>query len=105
MNTVIQLCRTPMPLTTGRHQFGFHATVPENSPSSYESQFGTIRYTIKVTMVANSQQATVAEVFPFLVVTKSYFDDIPSAIMRQIEYKDEGNKYISKKSIKIIIFS
>uniref|UniRef100_A0AC35ETM7 Arrestin C-terminal-like domain-containing protein n=1 Tax=Panagrolaimus sp. PS1159 TaxID=55785 RepID=A0AC35ETM7_9BILA len=89
MNTAIQLCRAPMPLRAGRHQFSFHATVPENAPSSFESQFGTIRYTIKITMVSNSQQATIAEVFPFLVVTKSYFDDIPSAIMRQIEYKDE----------------
>ena len=81
-----------MPLRTGRHQFSFHVVIPENAPSSYESQFGTIRYTIKVSMISNTQQASTAEVFPFLVVTKSYFDDIPSAIMRQIEYKDEGNE-------------
>ena len=40
-------------------------------------------------MIANTQQATLSEIFPFLVVSKSYLDEIPSAIMRQIEYKDE----------------
>lgn len=78
-----------MPLKTGRHQFGFQIVIPDSCPSSYESQFGTIRYTIRVNMVSNLQSATLNEVFPFLVVSRSYFDDVPSAIMRQIEYKDE----------------
>ncbi|KAE9552768.1 hypothetical protein FO519_004030 [Halicephalobus sp. NKZ332] len=89
INVVINLCKNAMALRTGRHQFGFQVVIPEFCPSSYESQFGTIRYTVRINMVANSQQATITEVFPFLVVSKSYLDDIPSAIMRQIEYKDE----------------
>uniref|UniRef100_A0AC34PWH5 Arrestin C-terminal-like domain-containing protein n=1 Tax=Panagrolaimus sp. JU765 TaxID=591449 RepID=A0AC34PWH5_9BILA len=89
MNVVVNLCHSIMPLKTGRHQFGFQIVIPDSCPSSYESQFGTIRYTIRVNMVSNLQSATLNEVFPFLVVSRSYFDDVPSAIMRQIEYKDE----------------
>lgn len=34
-------------------------------------------------------KATAVEIFPFLVVASSYFDDIPTAAMQQIDYKDE----------------
>lgn len=43
-------------LPVGRHQFPLRIFVPETAPSSYESQFGTNRYTIKVVLKTNSEQ-------------------------------------------------
>lgn len=40
----------------GRHQFPIQVQIPENAPSSYESQFGTIRYAVKVVLLTNSDQ-------------------------------------------------
>lgn len=40
----------------GRHQFPMRVLIPEDAPSSYESEFGSIRYTIKVALKANSEQ-------------------------------------------------
>ena len=36
-----------MPLLAGRHEFPFTFTLPPNLPSSYESCYGEIRYTVK----------------------------------------------------------
>uniref|UniRef100_A0A7E4ZVU3 Arrestin_C domain-containing protein n=1 Tax=Panagrellus redivivus TaxID=6233 RepID=A0A7E4ZVU3_PANRE len=85
----LNLVQQSTPLGQGRHQFSFIADIPKNAPSSYESQFGTIRYTIRISLISNTANATLSELFPFLVVTRAYFDDLPSAIMRQIEYTDE----------------
>uniref|UniRef100_A0A9J2PEL3 Arrestin C-terminal-like domain-containing protein n=1 Tax=Ascaris lumbricoides TaxID=6252 RepID=A0A9J2PEL3_ASCLU len=76
-------------LPVGRHQFPLRIFVPETAPSSYESQFGTNRYTIKVVLKTNSEQSTCSEVFPFIVVARSFFDDIPQNVMKNVEFKDE----------------
>uniref|UniRef100_A0A915BYD9 Arrestin C-terminal-like domain-containing protein n=2 Tax=Parascaris TaxID=6254 RepID=A0A915BYD9_PARUN len=76
-------------LPVGRHQFPLRIFVPETAPSSYESQFGTNRYTIKVVLKTNSEQSTCTEVFPFIVVARSFFDDIPQSVMKNVEFKDE----------------
>ncbi|VDM41203.1 unnamed protein product [Toxocara canis] len=76
-------------LPAGRHQFPLRVFIPETAPSSYESQFGNTRYTIKVVLKTNSEQSTCTEVFPFVVVARLFFDDIPQNIMQNIEFKDE----------------
>ncbi|VDK28618.1 unnamed protein product [Gongylonema pulchrum] len=73
----------------GRRQFPIRIPIPEDAPSSYESEFGSIRYTIKVVLKTNSDQSTCTEIFPFAVTARSFFDNIPVNIMRNIEYKDE----------------
>ncbi|KHN75826.1 Arrestin domain-containing protein 15 [Toxocara canis] len=76
-------------LPAGRHQFPLRVFIPETAPSSNESQFGNTRYTIKVVLKTNSEQSTCTEVFPFVVVARLFFDDIPQNIMQNIEFKDE----------------
>ncbi|CAD5215662.1 unnamed protein product [Bursaphelenchus okinawaensis] len=89
LNATVPLCPPGMQLKPGRHQFPFRVRVPPSAPSSYESQFGVIRYTCRVVLMTNSEQSTAVEVFPFVVVSTSYFDEIPSAVMQPIDYKDE----------------
>ncbi|KIH53922.1 hypothetical protein ANCDUO_15934 [Ancylostoma duodenale] len=50
------LCPPGMPITVGKHQFPLQVLIPEDAPSSYESQFGTVRYQIKVVLSANTEQ-------------------------------------------------
>ncbi|KAI6240144.1 Arrestin-C domain-containing protein [Aphelenchoides fujianensis] len=85
----VSLCTPGTPISPGRHQFNLHVQIPASLPSSYESQFGAIRYTVRVILLTNSEQATAVEIFPFYVVASSFFDDIPSAVMQPIDYKDE----------------
>uniref|UniRef100_A0A1I7ST79 Arrestin_C domain-containing protein n=1 Tax=Bursaphelenchus xylophilus TaxID=6326 RepID=A0A1I7ST79_BURXY len=89
LNATVNLCPQGLTLGPGRHQFPFRVGIPPNAPSSYESQFGVIRYTVRVVLMTNSEQSTAVEIFPFIVVSTSYFDDIPSAVMQPIDYKDE----------------
>ncbi|KAH7699973.1 Protein ARRD-15 b [Aphelenchoides avenae] len=89
MQVTVPLCPQGVQLKPGRHQFQLHVPIAENAPSSYESQFGTIRYFVKVTLLTNSEQSSAIEVFPFAVLSRVYFDDIPNATMQRIDYKDE----------------
>uniref|UniRef100_A0A914HSG5 Arrestin C-terminal-like domain-containing protein n=1 Tax=Globodera rostochiensis TaxID=31243 RepID=A0A914HSG5_GLORO len=88
LNIVVPLCQQPMELSPGRHKFGLRVTIPDSVPSSFESQFGSIRYSIKVQLIGNAEHCSAVEVFPFLVLAKSYFDDIPHAIIH-FDYQDE----------------
>ncbi|KAL3117079.1 hypothetical protein niasHT_007482 [Heterodera trifolii] len=88
LRMVVPLCHQPMELSPGRHKFGLRVTIPDSVPSSFESQFGSIRYSIKVQLVGNAEHCSAVEVFPFLVLAKSYFDDIPHAI-KHFDYQDE----------------
>ncbi|KAK6060987.1 collagen triple helix repeat protein [Cooperia oncophora] len=40
----LALCPPGTPIPCGKHQFPLQVLIPENAPSSYESQFGSIRY-------------------------------------------------------------
>ncbi|WKX93766.1 hypothetical protein Q1695_011212 [Nippostrongylus brasiliensis] len=83
------LCPPGMPLTAGKHQFPLQVAIPENAPSSYESQFGSIRYHIKVVLTANSDQASRSEVFPIVVLSRSSFDQVPMNVLSPIDFRDE----------------
>ncbi|KAI6215282.1 hypothetical protein M3Y94_00367400 [Aphelenchoides besseyi] len=88
--TTIPLCPYGKSIDPGRnHQFPLRVKIPENLPSSYESQFGAIRYTVRVILLTNSEQATAVEIFPFHVIASSTFDEIPAAVLQPIDYKDE----------------
>ncbi|MFH4979585.1 hypothetical protein AB6A40_006294 [Gnathostoma spinigerum] len=85
----IPLMANGSPMPVGRHQFPIRFRIPESAPSSYESQFGTIRYTIKVVLKTNSEQSTCTEVFPLNVISRSYFDELPQATLQELRYCDE----------------
>uniref|UniRef100_A0A8R1HQ55 Arrestin C-terminal-like domain-containing protein n=1 Tax=Caenorhabditis japonica TaxID=281687 RepID=A0A8R1HQ55_CAEJA len=89
IDTQVQLCDPGMCLPVGKHQFPVQIRIPANCPSSYESQFGSVRYQMKVDLVANSEQASCSEVFPLVIFIRSYFDDIPLNVMSPIDFKDE----------------
>uniref|UniRef100_A0A914E584 Arrestin C-terminal-like domain-containing protein n=1 Tax=Acrobeloides nanus TaxID=290746 RepID=A0A914E584_9BILA len=89
LNSLVPLGHSGTMIRPGRHQFPFQVLIPESAPSSYESQFGTIRYAVKISLLTNSDQSTTSETFPFHVIARSYFEDVPLALMKQIEYKDE----------------
>ena len=89
LNIVVPLCQRPMELAPGRHKFGLRVAIPETLPSSYESQFGSIRYSIRLQLLGNGDHSSAIEVFPFLVLAKSYLDEVPQAVMRHIDYEDE----------------
>ncbi|CAD6185784.1 unnamed protein product [Caenorhabditis auriculariae] len=89
IDTVVPLCEPGTAIGVGKHQFPFQVRIPANSPSSYESQFGSIRYQMKVELNANTEQATCSEVFPIVVLTRSFFDDIPANVLSPIDFKDE----------------
>ncbi|VDO05196.1 unnamed protein product [Haemonchus placei] len=54
----VALCPPDMPIPAGKHQFPLQVMIPENVPSSYESQFGSVRYQIKVVLTANTDQVS-----------------------------------------------
>ncbi|KAF7634703.1 Arrestin_C domain-containing protein [Meloidogyne graminicola] len=87
----IPLCQRNVNLSPGRHRFNLHVNIPETAPSSLESQFGSIRYTIRLQLIGNAEHCSALEVFPFLVVAKSYLDQLPLAILKHIDYEDEIN--------------
>ncbi|CAB3402450.1 unnamed protein product [Caenorhabditis bovis] len=89
LDTSVQLCETGVCLPVGKHQFPIQVRIPANAPSSYESQFGSIRYQMKIDLSANTEQASCSEVFPLVVVMRSFFDDVPSNVMSPIDFKDE----------------
>ncbi|KAK0424166.1 hypothetical protein QR680_008524 [Steinernema hermaphroditum] len=90
LNTVISLASsTSAVISPGRHQFPFQIPIPAECPTSYESQFGTIRYTLSVRVTTNSEATSATQSFPFYVFAKSFFDDFPSTVLRPIENKDE----------------
>ncbi|TKR96987.1 hypothetical protein L596_010922 [Steinernema carpocapsae] len=76
-------------ISPGRHQFPFQIPIPPDCPTSYESQFGTIRYTLTVRVTTNSEVTNATQTFPFYVFTKSFFDDFPSGLLKPMENKDE----------------
>ncbi|KAK5975975.1 hypothetical protein GCK32_018699 [Trichostrongylus colubriformis] len=55
-HTHLALCPPGTPIPAGKHQFPLQVMIPENAPSSYESQFGSIRYQVKVVLTANTEQ-------------------------------------------------
>ncbi|KAL6734675.1 hypothetical protein Aduo_005189 [Ancylostoma duodenale] len=83
------LCPPGMPITVGKHQFPLQVLIPEDAPSSYESQFGTVRYQIKVVLSANTEQASCTEVFPIVVLARSFFDQVPINVLSPIDFRDE----------------
>jgi len=92
LNVFLPLCpanQVDTALKPGRHQFSMRVLIPDTAPSSYESQFGSVRYTIKISLVTNAEHSSCTEVFPFIVVSRSSFDEIPQAIMKNIDYRDE----------------
>nr|CAD2180770.1 unnamed protein product [Meloidogyne enterolobii] len=91
VHIVVPLCQRKIVLNPGRHRFNLRVNIPETAPSSLESQFGSIRYTIRLQMVGNAEHCSALEIFPFLVLAKSYLDQVPQAILRHIDYEDEIN--------------
>lgn len=59
MKAFIPLMARGTAIPVGRHCFPLRIVIPENVPSSYESEFGSIRYTIKVTLKSNSEQVSI----------------------------------------------
>ena len=50
---------TPSKINTkhsGRHQFPLRVMIPGSAPSSFDSQFGAIRYSVRVILLTNSEQ-------------------------------------------------
>lgn len=89
IDTQVQLCDSGTCLPVGKHQFPVQIRIPLNCPSSYESQFGSIRYQMKVELRASTDQASCSEVFPLVILTRSFFDDVPLNAMSPIDFKDE----------------
>uniref|UniRef100_A0A7I4Y070 Arrestin_C domain-containing protein n=2 Tax=Haemonchus contortus TaxID=6289 RepID=A0A7I4Y070_HAECO len=85
----VALCPPDTPIPAGKHQFPLQVMIPENVPSSYESQFGSVRYQIKVVLTANTDQASCSEVFPIVVLARSFFDQVPVNILSPIDFRDE----------------
>lgn len=46
-------------------------------------------FTMMITVFIKKLQSTCTEVFPFVVIARTFFDDVPKNIMKNIEYKDE----------------
>lgn len=55
LHVVVPLCQHPMELSPGRHKFGLRLNIPDALPSSFESQFGSIRYSIRLQLVGNAE--------------------------------------------------
>ncbi|KAE9415925.1 hypothetical protein Angca_004397 [Angiostrongylus cantonensis] len=89
MHAQLALCTPGMPISVGKHQFPLQMMIPETVPSSYESQFGSIRYHVKVVLTANNGQASCSRVFPIVVVARSFFDDLPMNVLSPIDFRDE----------------
>ncbi|KAJ1346587.1 Arrestin domain-containing protein 15 [Parelaphostrongylus tenuis] len=89
IHTQVPLCAPGMSISVGKHQFPFQMTIPESAPSSFESQFGSIRYYVKVVLTANNDQASCSGVFPITVVARSFFDDVPMNVLSPIDFRDE----------------
>uniref|UniRef100_A0A1I7YER7 Arrestin_C domain-containing protein n=1 Tax=Steinernema glaseri TaxID=37863 RepID=A0A1I7YER7_9BILA len=90
LNTVISLAGSGSSvISPGRHQYPFQIPVPAECPTSYESQFGSIRYSLTVRVTTNSEATSATQTFPFYVFTKSFFDDFPISVLRPMETKDE----------------
>ncbi|CAI5445886.1 unnamed protein product [Caenorhabditis angaria] len=89
IDTQIQLCEPGTCLPVGKHQFPIQIQIPANAPSSYESQFGSVRYQMKVDLSASTEQASSSEVFPLVVLNRSFFDEVPLNVMSPIDFKDE----------------
>lgn len=66
---LIPLCTTMLPLKPGKHRFQIKVAIPENLPSSFESQFGSVRYTIKLTLITNAQHVLI---FIYLIYNIHY---------------------------------
>uniref|UniRef100_A0A0N4ZAV2 Arrestin_C domain-containing protein n=1 Tax=Parastrongyloides trichosuri TaxID=131310 RepID=A0A0N4ZAV2_PARTI len=81
--------KNPMNMVKGFYQFPFSFRVPDGCPNSYESEFGSIRYSIRVVLKLDYETAIVEENFPFYVFNKTYFDDLPISMLRKLVYKDE----------------
>lgn len=58
IDTQVQLCDSGTCLPVGKHQFPVQIRIPLNCPSSYESQFGSIRYQMKVELRASTDQVS-----------------------------------------------
>ena len=56
INAHIPLLASGTCLREGRHQFPIRVLIPDYVPSSFESQFGTVRYAIKVILRTRSEQ-------------------------------------------------
>lgn len=54
LNIIIPLCSPMLELKPGRHRFQMRVAIPDNTPSSFESQFGSISYTIKLNLFTNA---------------------------------------------------
>ncbi|KAK6018032.1 hypothetical protein OSTOST_16432, partial [Ostertagia ostertagi] len=85
----LALCPPGTPIPAGKHQFPLQVLIPENAPSSYESQFGSVRYQVKVILTANTEQASCSEVFPIVVLARSFFDQVPVNVLSPIDFRDE----------------
>jgi hypothetical protein len=56
LNCTVQLCAPGTAIPPGRHQFPLRVMIPSSAPSSFDSQFGTIRYSVRVILLTNSEQ-------------------------------------------------
>ncbi|CEF59352.1 Arrestin-like, N-terminal domain and Arrestin C-terminal-like domain and Arrestin, C-terminal domain and Immunoglobulin E-set domain-containing protein [Strongyloides ratti] len=81
--------KNPMHMVKGFYQFPFSFRVPDGCPNSYESEFGSVRYSIRVVLKLDYETAIVEENFPFYVFNKTHFDDLPISMLRKLVYKDE----------------
>ncbi|KAI6215779.1 hypothetical protein M3Y94_00424800 [Aphelenchoides besseyi] len=84
LRNLMSLCPSGTTVLTGRNQFPFHFHLPKDLPSSYESAFGSIRYSVRVKLTIESEKKQLVESFPFFVISSSSFDEIPQSLMRPI---------------------
>lgn len=56
LNCTVQLCAPGTAIPPGRHQFPLRVMIPSSAPSSFDSQFGAIRYSVRVILLTNSEQ-------------------------------------------------
>ncbi|PAV77029.1 hypothetical protein WR25_06591 isoform F [Diploscapter pachys] len=89
LDTRIPILQRGECIEMGKTQYPIQVKIPEECLSSYESQFGTIRYQMKIDLIATTEQASCSEIFPIVVLSRSFFDDIPANIMSPIDFKDE----------------
>uniref|UniRef100_A0A914V579 Arrestin C-terminal-like domain-containing protein n=1 Tax=Plectus sambesii TaxID=2011161 RepID=A0A914V579_9BILA len=73
-------------LPPGKHGYPFRCAIGTNCPSSFEGEYGSVRYATRV-VLATSEDPSVTLVVPFTVLARVNLGNMPSA-KRPIEAKD-----------------
>lgn len=70
MNEIIQIAVEDCELLKGRHQFSFRTIIPDTCPSSFECEYGTVRYGSRVTLRTIDNKLSKFDYFPFSAVAR-----------------------------------